>query len=208
MKAVLVILLIIVGIVIGAYLYLTHNMAYQPDWYNPDEAPALAEQMRKEAPQIEEKIQRRSKNNEVSVSAEELSTLIYKQASKIKEHNLHKAVKAVHSEIDPEKVTIEVIIDINQIPHDELPASIKKTVDKLISVLPQKALSNLCVTIEGSPYAKDGKLILDENATVKAAGISIPVREMMAKLKISPAELEKLNLKEFSLQDNQIIFKQ
>jgi len=209
MKAVLIILLVIAGIVVGAYFYLTHSMSYQPDWYHPEEAHALAEQMKIDAPDVEEKIQRQwqSKKSDVVISANDLSTLIYKQTSSMKEQNLHKAVKAVHSEIEPDKVKVEIIVDVNQIPRHELPASILKTVDKLISVLPEKALKNLCVTVDGKPHMKDGRLVLDENASIKAAGISIPVSDIMSKFKISPEEIEKLDLRDLDLQANRIILR-
>lgn len=208
MKAVLVIFLILIVLFGGAYLYLTHKLAYQPDWYHPEEAPAALEQAEQQFPVLEKKLNKQwREKDEVVLSSDELSTLITKRAREMKEQNLHKALKAVHSKVTPEKIEIEMIVDVEQLPKDQLPPAALKALDKITQFLPRKALNNLLVKIDAVPRQEGDQIVIGDDAQITIAGISMSVKEAMQRFNIPASSFSSVPIKDFQLGLNSITIK-
>ncbi|NIW80456.1 MAG: hypothetical protein GWN16_13810, partial [Calditrichae bacterium] len=75
-------------------------------------------------------------------------------------------VKAVRSNIENEKVTVEMVVDATKIPWEQLPGQYRRA-QEYLSRLPSQSLDNLFIQISGKPIVEGDQLTFDENTTVR-----------------------------------------
>lgn len=119
-----------------------------------------------------------AKNEMVKISEAELDQLITASVVEVTPNKEAEFLKAVKSSIGEEKIDIEMVVDVNKIPWEDLPPK-ARIAQSLLAQLTSRSSSDLYVKVSGAPVVKDQQLAFDDNATVQIGKLAYPLKDFL-----------------------------
>lgn len=152
-----------------------------------------------------------AKNKVVKISEAELNQLITASVVEATPNKEAEFLKAVKSSIGEEKIDVEMIVDVNKIPWEDLPPK-ARIVQSLLAQLTSRSSSDLYIKVSGAPVVKDQQLAFDDNATVQIGKLAYPLKDflnMPGIKQIIPSQipLKKAPFKDVALEKGFLILK-
>lgn len=120
-----------------------------------------------------------AKNEAVKISEAELDQLVRASVTEMMPGKNADFLKAVKSGISEEKIDVEMVVDADKIPWDDLPPK-ARLVQNLLKQMSSKSASELYVKISGAPVKHDDQLRFDDNSTIQVGKITYPLKEFLA----------------------------
>jgi hypothetical protein len=141
---------------------------------------SVQDRLDSEAKKILDEINRNlTKNEAARISEEELNRIVLLSITEMMPHKNVDFMKAVKSNIQTEKIDLEMIVDVNKIPWNDLPPKARLT-KNLLDQLPSKSTSELYMKISGVPVVSGDQLSFDDNATVQLGKLAYPLKDFLA----------------------------
>jgi hypothetical protein len=119
-----------------------------------------------------------AKNEVVKISEAELDQLITASVVEVTPNKEAEFLKAVKSSIGEEKIDVEMIVDVNKIPWEDLPPR-ARLAQSLLAQLTSRSSSDLYIKVSGAPVVKDQQLAFDDNATVQIGKLAYPLKDFL-----------------------------
>lgn len=107
----------------------------------------------------------------VKISAGELDQIVALSIAQMMPGQNADFLKAVKSSIGTEKIDLEMIVDVNKIPWEQLPSQ-ARLAQTLLTQLASSSNSELYMKVSGAPVAKEEQLGFDDNSTIQIGKIS------------------------------------
>ncbi len=86
--------------------------------------------------------------------------------------------KELRTRIVDGRVEIGLVINLSEIPPEDLTADERERVEQVTRILPFLREQDLYVGVSGVPVASDGRVTVDRDVKVKLAFLSLPIQEM------------------------------
>jgi hypothetical protein len=161
----------------------------------------VQEGLEPEARKTVEKINRElAKNETARISEEELNQIVLLSIKEMMPRKNADFMKAVKSSIYTEKIDLEMIVDVNKIPWDDLPPKARLT-KNLLDQLPAKSGSELYMKISGAPVIKDGQLSFDDKTTMQLGRLAYPLKDFLAMPGINQIIPSRISLNQAPFKD-------
>lgn len=127
-----------------------------------------------------ERISRELSGNEpVKISAAELDQIVALSIAQMMPGQEADFLKAVKSSIGTEKIDLEMVVDVNKIPWEQLPSQ-ARLAQTLLTQLASSSNSELYMKVSGAPVAKEEQLGFDDNSTIQIGKMSYPLKTFLA----------------------------
>lgn len=156
--------------------------ASNPPAGSEPEEPSHNAPRKKATPQtrraVDKITQELAKNEMVKISEAELNQLITASVVEVTPNKEAEFLKAVKSSIGEEKIDVEMIIDVNKIPWEDLPPK-ARLAQSLLGQLTSRSSSDLYIKVSGAPVVKDQQLAFDDNATVQIGKLAYPLKDFL-----------------------------
>lgn len=127
-----------------------------------------------------ERISRELSGNEpVKISAAELDQIVALSIAQMMPGQHADFLKAVKSSIGTEKIDLEMVVEVNKIPWEQLPSQ-ARLAQTLLTQLASSSNSELYMKVSGAPVAKEEQLGFDDNSTIQIGKMSYPLKTFLA----------------------------
>jgi hypothetical protein len=224
-KAGIILFAILLGISAGtlAALYLSWNRATQlPAWYtsqknatslNPAEAAIAQDRVIRELVTTSSTGERRIDGE---LSADEVNQLVVGAiASNPNYSPVLEGTRGINTSIQEGQVQSGAVVNLSEIPVDQLRANERAVLDRLTSTFPALADREIYVGVEGQPRFEDGRLLLNDDTVVRVGDLRLTLDQLQQFLGVSREQIEQqinsrlqqegLNLTEIDLQNNSAV---
>ena len=202
-------LLVFIAVTIGtgavAFFFL-QQATYLPSWYtnqisstqtsktDSSQSDVDREQTKLEREEVLQKLSQSLSNpntrGETQLDAREVNTLIETGLTSTQNSQLVKAVKGTNTQISDGKISSGAVIDLNQIPVNQLPREAQSSLKKLLDTVPTLKDRPLYIGVEGKPTVRNRQVILDDTTRVKLGNISMTIPELSQRLGIPEEKLK------------------
>jgi len=149
---------------------------------NQPETPSRDVPRKKAAPEAQKTVNKitgdLAKNEVVKISEAELNQLITASVVEVTPNKEAEFLKAVKSSIGEEKIDVEMIVDVNKIPWEDLPPK-ARIAQSLLGQLTSRSSSDLYVKVSGAPVVKDQQLAFDDKTTVQIGKLAYPLKDFL-----------------------------
>lgn len=210
-----VLMLLIIVIVIGAVLYYFYTrISYTPDWYDEGERRITREIIEESKGTTEKIAAELTTHKRTVIEEKDLDALVIdKIHQEIPQSANHQFVKAFQSDIQEDKITLETVVDLEQIPLNNFSPKYQKTIREFINTFPRGSRQNFYVQVSGKPVRKENRIEFNENATVRLGKMEYPLRSILSQISGNEQleafiPLDKLPFKNFRLEDGRIILEE
>jgi hypothetical protein len=177
--AIIVIILLLTGALI---YYLYTRISYTPEWY-ADHQYDVSSQMILQSKGTTSKINDElSKNKRSIIDEKELNDFILEKIHDQIPEKSDQVVKALRSEVSGDKIVIESVINLDEIPFKNLSPKYQSTVKKFLGSFPEKSRQNFYVRISGKPIRTNDHIELDEGAKVQLGKMEYPVKAILKQI--------------------------
>ncbi len=175
-------------------------------------APGIDQEAKSASDALEEMAITLKRNNSLRVTESEVDALILNSLAAEFPGKSQQFMKGVKSTIQPEKMDVEMVVDMAKIPWEELPkeAMLAKTLLEQFGGV--KSNDELFLKISGKPEVKDSDLVFDENSLIQIGKIKYSLKTFAAlpgmKNKVGKIPLEKLAFKNVTLENGALVLSQ
>lgn len=87
-------------------------------------------------------------------------------------------LKQVQSQIAPDAITVNMVVDVTRIPEEDLPSQLRMMI-AFMKKTNRKALENFYLQIKGKPEVVDGTLQLDQAARLRMGQFEYPLNDLL-----------------------------
>lgn len=210
MKKLLLIIFIILILTASFVYYLYTRISYTPDWYDEHKFDVNAEmfiQSKGTSAKIYDELNKKKRS---IIDENDVNALILEKIYQQIPESSAKVVKALRSEVSPEKVVIESVINLDEIPFKNLSPRYQNAVKKFLSSFPEKSRQNFYIRISGKPIQNNDQIELDEEAKIQLGKMEYPVRTVVKQISGNNQlktfiPLNELPFKNFRLDEGSII---
>ena len=98
--------------------------------------------------------------------------------------------EALRTEIDDGEIGVELVLDLDSIPRDQLDEKERRAVERVLDFLPAIGEQELPVGFYGSPEAREGRIRLGGSPRVKLSILKLSLDTLSERLGIPADELE------------------
>lgn len=117
--------------------------------------------------------------SEVRVGEQDLDTLVRRALADHEDgRRALDLAKEVRTVIDGGRIEIGLLVNLAELPRDELTDKERETVDQVSRFLPFLGSQDLYVGVSGVPLARDGLVTVERDVRIKLAFLSLPIDEM------------------------------
>lgn len=222
-------LLVFIAVTIGtgtvAFFFL-QQATYLPSWYTNQVSNTQAsntyssqsendrERKKLESEQVLQKLSQSLNNpnnpGEAQLNGQEINTLLETGLASIPNSQLTASVKATNTQISEGKISSGAVVDLKQVPVNQLPSKAQGSFKKLLDTVPTLKDRPLYIGVEGKPAVRNRKVILDDTTRVKVGNISMTIPELSQRLGIPEEKLNQQLSKVFlrlpsELEDAEIV---
>lgn len=172
-------------------------------------APEVRREAKSASAALEEMATTLKRNKSLRVTETEVDALILNSLAAEFPGKSEQFMKGVKSTIQPEKMDVEMVVDMAKIPWEELPkeAMLAKTLLEQFGGV--KSNDELFLKISGKPEVKDSDLVFDENSLIQIGKIKYSLKTFAAlpgmKNKVGKIPLEKLAFKNVTLENGALL---
>lgn len=210
MKKILLVIIIILVLTGGLIYYLYTRISYTPEWYDEGQYAVDMEMIINSKGTQETITAELLKDKKAVMNAEELTSLILEEVYQQIPEESDKIVRALRCEVHDDKVMVESIINLDEIPLKKLSPTQQNAVRKLLSSFPKNSRQNFYVGISGTPILKNDHIELSEGAKIQLGKMQYPVQAILKQIsgnnKLEAfVPLDNLPFKNFRLQGGKII---
>lgn len=210
MKKLLIIIFVILILTASFVYYLYTRISYTPGWYDEHKFDVNAEmfvQSKGTSAKIYDEL---NKNKRSIMDENELNAFILEKINEQIPESSDKVVKALRSEVYSDKIVIESVINLDEIPFKNLSPSYQNAVKKFLSSFPEKSRQNFYIKISGKPIQNNDHIELDEEAKVQLGKMEYPVMTVIKQISgnnqfATFIPLNELPFKNFRLDEGSII---
>ncbi|MBD2019981.1 hypothetical protein H6F43_07245 [Leptolyngbya sp. FACHB-36] len=194
-----------------------NDVAIAPSPSNRSQTPASPQAVQSPQQQLEarvaEGLQKTSdrKNVTVQLGQRDLNHLLGAEiARKAKDSGFGSAVKGVNTTIQNGKIESGAVVNLAEIPLEQLPSSERDTLSKLVQSFPNLGNQQFYIGVEGKPIVKNGQVQWDDNTRVKLGNLSLTTAEIAERFGVPEAEVRRqiemrLRLGELKVNDIEVV---
>jgi hypothetical protein len=210
MKKVLLVIIIILALTGGLIYYLYTRISYTPEWYDEGKYAVDKEMIMKSRGTQESITNELIKDKKAVMSAEDLAAFVLEEVHQQIPQESDKVIKALRCEVQEDRVLVESVINLDEIPLKKLSPTQQNAVKKLLSSFPKNSRQNFYVGLSGTPVLKNNHIELSEGAKVQLGKMKYPVQAILKQIsgnnKLETfVPLDDLPFKNFYLEENKII---
>lgn len=195
-------------LIIGAVVYyFLHQLSFQPDWYDKTQAEALSGPLTTDVPAatetMKEKLQTQTR---ITLTEQQITPFMVAQLEKRTHLPLQPMIKAARTEITPAEIQLEMILDLDKMPRNQLPPEAHSALTTLIKILPDQAIHDLYVKCNLKPVKENTQVSFDPNSSIYIGKFRFPLADVEGRLGLPHGvPLRLLEFSDFELQENAII---
>lgn len=156
------------------------------------------------------------KNINVALEPGEVNTLFSSALhQKAIDNKLAPAVKGVNTTMQGDVIESGAVLNLSELPIEQLPSSEKAFFEKLLAVFPDLGKREVYIGMAGKPTVKNGQIQLDDNTQIKLGNLSFSISELAQRLGVSDDQIrdrlllaiqfDRLNVKKLQLSGNTIL---
>jgi hypothetical protein len=207
----LLLAIIIILLLSGALLYYLYTrITYTPDWFDSHQFDVNSQMLTQSKGTTSKIYSELTKNKSSIVDENELKDFILEKINEKIPENSEKVIKALRSKIYPDKIVIESVINLDEIPFNNLSPNYQNSVKKFISSFPQKSRQNFYIKISGKPNRTDKGIELNENAKIQLGKMEYSVKTVINQISDNNQldtniPLNELPFKNIHLEEGKII---
>ncbi len=172
-------------------------------------APEIQREAKSASEALEEMATTLKRNNSLRVTETEVDALILNSLAAEFPGKSEQFMKGVKSTIQPEKMDVEMVVDMAKIPWEDLPKEAMLARTLLEQFGGVKSNDELFLKISGKPEVKDSDLVFDENSLIQIGKIKYSLKTFAAlpgmKNKVGKIPLEKLAFKNVVLENGALV---
>lgn len=171
--------------------------------------------------QINEVIQQQTSSNgevKVKLNPKQVNTLFSSALKrKVETSKLGQAVKGVNTTIQDGRIESGAVVNLAEVPIDQLPSSEQAFLGKLLNTFPELGQRSVYIGMQGKPIAEDGQVRLDDDTRLKVGNLSFTTAELAQRLGISEEQvrqrlqleiqLGRLNASDVELEGNNVVIR-
>jgi len=181
MKTFIKIIAVLIVIGIGILYYLYYQVSYSPGWYENSD-PNYIKNIIRSSDNVNDQIKKKLNSGmPVEINSDELSSLIVSNAKNHFSINPEKVIKGINTEITEDKVTIEAVVNIRNIPQSQIPPDIKDVFNGFLDSIPGDVIENFYIKFEGIPISKNGQKTLDSQSFIQFGKMKYSIDEVSEK---------------------------
>ncbi|MBD2577862.1 hypothetical protein [Oscillatoria sp. FACHB-1406] len=152
----------------------------------------------------------------VSLESQDLNDLIVSSiAEKPKGEKFLEATRGVQTKIEPEKLEVGAVVNLDRLDSEVLSGSGKAALEKVLQKFPVPSDREVYIGIEGVPTVENGRLKVDNNTRVKVGNVSLSIVEVAKQLSVPPEmlvsginqKLENISVSELQLEKDRLVLK-
>lgn len=167
MKIFLKIIAVLILIIIGVIYYLYHQVSYTPEWYDTINTSHLKNIISK-SDSVDSHIKSKLQTGmPVKVNSNELSSIIVSNIKKQVPDTPEQVIKGIKTNITPEKITIEAVLNLRNISMSYLDTDIRESFIKFLDTVPNDVIENFYIKFEGVPINNNGQIKLDQQSYIQ-----------------------------------------
>jgi len=209
MKKFIIAVVLLLGIAAGVAYYFYQKISYKPDWYAEAETADRYQLLTDHIDDLERRIVKDLKNGKsVKIPANRVVPLLVNQLEKKTGVEIRKTVKAVKTTISSDRIEMEMIIDLIQMPPVNLPKKVQKTIEQILKAVPKNALNELYIRGDLKTEKREKAINFDPISNISIGKMSLPLEELKKKLGTKQKlSLESFPISDFELKENAILLK-
>jgi len=210
MKKLVLIIFAILILISAVVFYFYNRISYTPDWYNSNEY-RVGKQVVAQAKGTTKRIDNELTNGTKSaIDEEELNSLIIEKMDVEFPGQTNQFIKAFRSDIQPDNITVETIVDLDHLPLERLPVYYQKTIREFINTFPKGSRQNFYIQISGKPVLQNGQVQLDQDAKIYLGKMEYPLSSVLKQIAGNHRleafiPLSELPFKNFHLEEDKIV---
>jgi hypothetical protein len=198
----------------AVFFFFWYQATQLPDWYKKSQiqpftpptaednvpSPAQIEQLQEaQKQQAQKQVLRKISNHlkgskgkgEVQLDAKEVNALIDSGIAQSSDKSrLAQAVVSTKTQIENGTISTGAVIDLREIPFNELQKGEQILVSQLLSILPILRYHPVYVELEGKPTLRNKQVSLDESTRVKLGNISFSLLDLSERFGFSEERLK------------------
>jgi len=210
MKKVLLIIIILLVLTGALIYYLYTRISYTPDWYDAGQFRVDKEMIVRSNRTAESITAELTMKKRAVVDAEMLTSLILGEIHRQIPEESDQVLKALRCEMEKDRIFIESVINLDEIPLKKLSPAQQNAVKKLLSSFPENSRQNFYIGISGTPVLDGDRIELGPEAKVQLGKMEYPLQSILAQIsgKNQPATfvpLSKFPFKNFHIEGDKII---
>jgi hypothetical protein len=114
------------------------------------------------------------------------------------------AIKAINTEIDAGQLKIDLVVDMAELPLEQLPEEMRSQFKHTLTTFPFLKDQEVYLSVIGQPRLKSGQVLLGENTKIQIGGLKMDLTDVSERIGIPVEVLEQrinLQLGQLNVQD-------
>lgn len=193
---------------IGAMVfYFFHQLSFRPDWYQQSESDSGTDSLKTDLPATAEAIKAKYQSQpRITLTEQQITPFMVAQLEKRTHLQLQPTIKAARTEITPAEIELEMILDLDKIPRQQLPLEAHSALETLIKILPDQTIRDLYVKCNLKPVKENGQVSFDPNSSIHIGKFQFSLGDVESRLGLPHGvPLKLLEFSDFELQQDAIV---
>ncbi|WP_080809437.1 hypothetical protein [Halomicronema hongdechloris] len=184
---------IAIGAIVGVGAYYWNRATYLPTEYTTSGQAPLTATTTAQALLSRKLAEGRASDGSVKIQlseAELTQVLASAMAQTPQAEPLVNAAKGMSTTIEGERISSGLVINLAEVPQDQLPVAAQGALNQLTQVAPMLSNRDIYIGIEGRPRIDQGQLVFDQQSSLRIGRVSVPLTEVAQGLGLSPQQLQ------------------
>ena len=189
--------LLVLGSVGGVLFHFWQQATQLPKWYAAAATgetqfdlgnQAQMQQRQKVDTKIADRVDQaiaEGKPADLQLDATEVNSLFTSELTRKATAKLGSAVKGVNTTIKDGRVESGAVVNLAEVPLEQLSPSERSTISKMITAFPNLNQRTVYIGVEGQPIVQDGQVKLDSNTRLRLGDLSFTPAEIAQRLGVS-----------------------
>jgi len=178
-RAFLIGVLVIILIGAGLVFFVFNRISYTPDWYRNHDFENTSTILKKSKQTLQQVQSDLQSGKAVRLHDKQLESMILSGIQQQTSMDVRSVVRAFKIETGTQTMRVEAIVNLKNLPRQNMPKKAAEMLDMVSGSLPLDALEEFYTCIEGKPVMRNGQLGFDKNANIQLGKVSYSLREIV-----------------------------
>jgi len=144
--------------------------------------------------------------NRVRITGEEFVPMLLEEMAGQDGFDPYAVVRGAKTTIHRDRLIVEMMVNLEKIPADQLTPEGKRILDQISGLLPERALQQVYIKGDLRPVASGRRIVLAEASTVSVGRFTFNLADLRKRFQIDPAiDMSHFAFSRFELQEGSIV---